>query len=282
MTNSNRKSDRDGESLFVLRRAWVKGVCKRTDLDKVFGTTKSPNRAQAILEKAIKDWPKALVRIPYKGVYAKTSVARPKETEATVILDLIAKRAPPQETGIFPHEGIPRLFMTPKPSRAMNPRATQVLLSAALQQTPVRVLYVGLRRKEEARWRNLWPRALEHTGLFWRLHAQDMDDADHGYPIKTYILGRVMEAEPLPEKSVPKKFVPKIWVRHERRLRVSLSEGLSDDQILALCNQFDIQNGVMEWPEHGVYGLRREFSDAPVPEGVVWPPMTSIRDEGEA
>ena len=265
-------------TLFVLRRAWLLGECRRADMDRAFGTVKSPNRASNLLQKAVQVWPDHLVRLRHRGVFPNPHAPRPAPVEATLLLDLLAQGAPPQETGLFPDDGVPFLKPIPKPSRALTPLATRVVLDAALHERPIRALYVGLRVGENGRWRLLWPRALEHTGLFWRLYAQDIEAASQGFPIKTYVLARILEAQPLDPKDVPKNFTPRTLVPRTRRFRVFLSEALTPDQAAVMRNQLDIQDGIMTWPDHALHAFRREFIDEPVPADIVWPPITRLED----
>jgi hypothetical protein len=60
----------------------------------------------------------------------------------------------------------------PPSATAMAESALQGILNAALGDAPLEILYVGLRRGESGHWGTVGPRALEFTGLFWRLHAQ--------------------------------------------------------------------------------------------------------------
>ncbi|MDA8390728.1 MAG: hypothetical protein M0Z76_08390 [Gammaproteobacteria bacterium] len=265
-------------TLFVLRRAWLFGECRRSDIDRAFGTVKSPNRAAALLQGAVQAWPHHLIRLRHRGVFPNLHAVRPAPVEAGLILDLLAQGAPPQETGVFPGDGAPILKPVPKPSRALTPLATRVVLDAALHERPIRALYVGLRVSESGRWRLLWPRALEHTGLFWRLYAQDLEAARQGFPIKTYVLARILEAQPLDPKDVPKDFTPRTLVRRTRRFRVFLSEALTSDQVAVVRNQLDIQDGIMTWPDHALHAFRREFVDEPVPADIVWPLITRLED----
>ena len=266
-------------SLFVLRRAWLIGECRRADVDRAFGTVKSPNRADAILRHAVQAWPQHLVRLRHRGVFPHPHAASPAPADPGLVLDLLARGAQASETGIFPGEdGIPILKPSPKPSRAMTAQATRVVLSAALHERPIRVLYVGLRVGENARWRSLWPRALEHTGIFWRLHAQDLEAATQEFPIKTFLLARILEAQPLDSKDIPKSFSHRAIVRTTRRFRAFLSEKLTPDQAAAIRNQLDIQDGIMTWPEHAMHAFRQEFTDEPVSANIVWPPVTHIED----
>jgi hypothetical protein len=264
------------DALFVLRRAFLFGVCRRADVNRACGTEFSPNRASAIMRGAVARWPHLLYSAPHRGVFPRDGAACPKEADASHILSLIAKGAGPRETGVFPEDGAPVLMPKPKPAQALREGSTQAVLNAALHDKPLRILYVGLRRGENARWRGIWPRAMEFTGLQWRLHAQDLEAADQGFPIKVFMLSRIMDAQPLSEKEVPKGFTPKTLVRQDRVLRVSLSEDLTPDQAQVIRNAFGIKDGVMTWPDHALYEFKRDFTREPPNPDIVWPTMTRL------
>ena len=267
-------------SLFVLRRAWRMGQCRRADVDEAFGTENSPNRASKIIKQAVARWSSHLLYLPHRGVFPNTRAACPEPARAEVVLDLLARRAPPQETGLLPGDGVPFLHPSPKPSRAATDAATQAVLDAALRNAPLDILYVGLRRYESARWRHVWPRAMECTGLHWRLHAQDLDDAARGYPIKTFVLARVLGARTTSDWVRPADFRPKEVLHDRSRLRVHLSPSLTPDQVTAIENQFDIHEGKMTWPRSALHSFRREFTESQVPPDVVWPVIERIDEIG--
>ena len=264
------------DTLFVLRRAFLFGVCRRADVNRACGTAFSPNRATAILRTAVAQWPTLLYAVPHRGVYPRAGVAIPEEARADRILALMAQGADSRVTGVFQGDGVPVLQPKPKPARALHDGATQIVLDAALHEKPVRILYVGLRRGESARWRRIWPRAIEFTGLHWRVHAQDMDAAEQDFPIKVFVLARVMDAQPLSAKDAPPGFRPKTLVSQERLLRVSLSEDLTSDQVKAVQNDFDVRDGTMTWPDHALHEFKREFTREPSNPGVVWPLISRV------
>ena len=255
------------------------GRCRRADVDRAFGTDRSPNRASKIIGQAVRQWSEELYRSPRIGVFPNRRVPVPPPARATVILDLLARNAPPQETGLFPDEGAPVLKPAPATAGAMSESATQAVLDAAVREVPLEILYVGLRRGESARWRTVWPRALEFTGMFWRIHAQDLEDAQAHHPIKTFVLARVLDARPATDWREPAGFVPRALVRDRRRLRVHLSDALTADQATAVRNQLDIQDGVITWPDHALHTFRREFTALAVPADVVWPVITRLEED---
>ena len=267
------------ETVFVLRRAWLVGRCRRADVDRAIGTDRSPNRASKILQRAVSQWSHELYRSPRIGVFPNRRIPVPDLVRAETILGLLASGASPQESGLFPDDGVPILRPHPPPARAGTAAATGAVLDAAVRGEPVEILYVGLRRGESARWRTVWPRALEFTGMFWRIHAQDLEDAQAHHPLKTFVLARVLDARPATDWREPAGFVPRALVRDRRRLRVHLSDALTADQATAVRNQLDIQDGVMTWPDHALHTFRREFTALAVPADVVWPVITRLEED---
>ena len=197
-------------------------------------------------------------REPLKGHINAETASKP--TTGTI-------PAPVQQTLALPK---------PKPAQTLHDGATQLVLDAALHEKPVRILYVGLRRGESARWRRIWPRAMEFTGLQWRFHAQDMDASGQGFPIKVFMLSRIMDAQRLPEKDAPPGFTPKTLARQDRVLRVSLSEDLTADQAQAIRNGFDIRDGLMTWPDYALHEFKREFTREPPNPDIVWPTIARL------
>lgn len=268
--------DKSQEALFVLRRAFLVGRCRRTDIDRAFDSNSSPNRGTNILKRAVAMWPRLLYQSGKRGVFPIPDAPVPPEAAAPMILNLIAKNATSKETGIFPNDGAPFLLPQPKPGHAVYDAATNVVLHAALAKRPIRILYVGLRRNESARWRRVWPRALEFTGFQWRIHAQDMDDVSHGFPIKCYVLARVFEAQFLDVQEIPLGFRPLEQTQRQCTLRAHLSEDLTPDQVKAVVNEFGIRDGIMQWPAYAVHDFRRLFSRAQTSDDIIWPLLSRV------
>lgn len=259
---------------FVLRRAFLVGVCRRADINRAFGTDLSPNRASAIMKNAVQKHRAFLYAVSHRGIFPKDQVARPEEADPARILTLIAQGASPQVTGLFADDGISMLLPTVAPAMAMDRGATEAVLHAALNHLPLQVLYVGLRRGESARWRAIWPRAMEFTGAQWQIHAQDLDDREHGFPIKTFLLPRIREARPVAEKAVPAGFHVKTLPKTQRSLRVHFSDQLTPDQESALRNEFRVENGVVHLPAHAVYAFLQSYTNHSINPEIVWPPIT--------
>jgi hypothetical protein len=269
------------EVLFILRRAWTVGACTRKDVERAFGTHRSPALSAKLMRAAIQQWPAHLSWKKWIGILPVRTLPCPAEAQASEILRLVESGAPSSATGIFGDDGVPILRPAPLAPRAQTEQATAVILQAAVLQQPLRILYVGLKRNESPRWRRVWPSALEFTGMYWRLHAQDMEDEAARWPIKVFVLYRVIDAAPADPKDTPEGFQRREIVRSRARLRVSLNESLTPEQAQAIKNGLGISSdGTMTWPTHSLYEFKREWAGAPVPGNVVWPLMSRI-DEVE-
>ena len=288
----NKKTIMDMAVTFVLRRAWLTGVCTRADIDRAFGTAASPNRGTAIMQAALRAWPNHLRRIKNRGIFPKRESATPPPARAETVLGLLASGAQPEVSGLFPGDGVPVIMPEP-PAALPVGNAAPIVLHAAINETAVDILYAGLRVGEVAKWRRVLPRALEFTGRFWRLHAQDVgsvEGRDSGpapvglapadAPIKIFVMARILEAASVHQWVPPTGFKRKNIVLAYRKLRVHLSDQLTDDQKRAICNQLGIQDGVMTWPEHASFDIVREFAGAEAKPGIVWPVLSRVDDLG--
>lgn len=264
-------------ALFALRRAWLVGLCRRSDIDRAWGTSKVPVLADRLMAESALTWRTHLQRVPYKGLYPRLQERRPPEVSASTMLALLARGASVRETGLFPDEA-PVLLPEQQPIGTMSDSATEALLDALIHKRAVRVLYVGLRQGERARWRVLGPQALEFTGSpQCRLHAQDLEA--EGAPSKTFVLARIFDVQPADprfEDFSPALLLASVAYRVKQRLRLTLNEHLTPDQEQAVAHELGIKGGIAEVPEHAVHDFGRIYANTAPTPGIVWPPVSHI------
>lgn len=271
-------AERSVSSLFVLRRAWLIGVCRKRDIERAFGLHDSPATVARVMRDAVNDYPESLKWVKRSGVCPVGSSLKPKEVSPAVMFDLLAKNAQPCATGIFDDDGVPVLLPSHRFGLADTESASEAILEAALHGRQLLVLYVGMRRNEQPKWRRVMPRALEYTGLYWRLRAQDIDDSERGFPIKAFVMHRILDAKPC-KTPLPSGFRDIVTVKSERLIKVFLNEDLSEYQARTLKNGMRIgDDGVLKWPDHSLYEFKRELAGAPAQDGIVWPPITRIEE----
>ncbi len=264
--------DTDETSLFILRRAWLFQRCRRKDVDTIFGTRNAPARASRIMQQAIIKYPKYLQWTKKFGILPLGN-QKPHEVEALTIMNLIALGKSSIETGIFQGESLP--FLMPQPLRTItaNEKCANDILQAVLNDKPLEILYVGLRKGENARWRKVWPSGLEFTGIQWRLHAQDIEDPQG--VIKVYVMGRILETRYL--TTVVKNFKRRKVISDRVNLRAQLNTELTPDQQHVLQQSFGMdKNCHMSWPAYALYEFKRDFVEAPVSLETVWPVISRL------
>jgi len=270
------RSSIEDKAIFALRRAWFVGVCSRADLKRAF--PESPAGLSKTLRYIANFHHQHLMWKPRIGLVPMPQAARPPECATSKLLDLLAKGCPPQVTGVFDDDGRPRLMPAVIPV-AQDDRVNDLILAALMSKDPdqctLRILYVGLRRGEAARWRMVRPRALEFTGTTWRLHAQDMEAPDRQFPIKVFVLYRIMDAQYPVAFKRPGGFADRTLIETHARLRVSLSEDLTPAQEKTLRWGLGIKaDNTLQWPHHSLYEFKREWAKAEPSTDIVWPVLT--------
>jgi hypothetical protein len=210
-----------------------------------------------------------------------TNIPCPPEASIDLILNKIARGEPSQSTGIFDDDGVgilrPKIIQT----STLTENATKIVIQAALRDEPLQILYVGLRRNESARWRSLWPCALEFTGKSFRLHAHDIDDAAQNFPVKVFLLPRILDARNLEVKGI-KRLLPETFVRQSRvkidvNLRVFMNEALTTDQEKVARHELGVApSGQMSWPSHSLYEFRRDNEGIRPSTDIVWPLLSRV------
>lgn len=264
---------------FVLRRAWFKGVCTRQDIERAFEDVRSPAVTSRVMREAVNARPHHLLWKKRIGVVPMPGTMRPNECRSSLLLEQVASGCGPQITGIFEDDGAPILRPRPLQAGAQSERANDLILQASIQDVPLRILYVGLKRHDAPRWRNVWPCALEFTGAYWRLHAQDLEAADQGYPVKVFVIYRILEADLLGHFKEPAGFYRRRMTETTTKLRASVSEHLTPEQAKAVKWGLGIdERGVMTWPNHSLYEFKREWAGTPPGKDIVWPLLGHVEE----
>lgn len=275
---TRRSVERGEVSLFVLRRAWWTGVCRKRDVERAFGLSHSPATVARLMKAAVLDFPGCLKWVKRLGVYPVSSAMRPREVSPEVMFDLLAGGATPRMTGLFEEDIVPVFRPTVRFGLAATEQASALLLEAAIRQQPIRILYVGMRRNEQPRWRRVIPRALVFTGMYWQMSAQDVDDDAKGYPIKSFVVYRILDARE-DSSPLPSGFVHRKLVKPNRQIKVFLSDELNEHQADAVRRGLGLKaDGTLLWPEHLLHDFKREWAGVPPAPDIVWPPLSRVEE----
>lgn len=255
--------------LFVLRRAVRFGVATRADVREAFGKIGTTRASQA-LDYAALHWPRTLERTG-KAVKRRDDAEIPPEAGEAQLMDCLDNGwLEFRQTGLRPSElPVERVRWTaPEPER---PGVLFTVVGAIAHEEILRIHYVGLRENESARWRRVYPTGLERLGDQWRLVAQDLEA--EGYPLKTFVLPRILDAEATAERR-PRDMVRQAPDDRQVSVPVQLNPRLTEDQRRALAHELRIENGRVALPKRGEFEYFRRYADEPVNEGVVWPPLS--------
>jgi hypothetical protein len=164
--------------------------------------------------------------------------------------------------------------------RAVAPQKPGVLteiVKAIVHERPVRIRYVELRQGETARWRLVYPVGVERLGDRWQLVAQDLEAP--GYPIMTFILPRVLDAE-ASDANLPKDMVRQSADDRMEAVRVQFHPRLTMDQREALAHELGIRDDVVTLPQRGIFEYFRRFSNELTNQDAIWPIIFLWPEEG--
>lgn len=274
MTESLAYRPPDEVCLFILRRAVRYGSATRRDVPDAFGKI-GTTKATLALDAAAAHWPRTLERTG-KGIRLREGAEIPPEASESQLLECL-------ENGwlAFRHTGLrPRELPAERVQWTHNaPRKAGVLATlthAIVHEQAVRIAYVGLRKDESARWRLLLPVGLERMGDQWRVVAQDLEAEQ--YPIKTFVLPRIVDAEATNAK-LPDDIIRQAGDDRLVKVPIRLNPELTDDQRTVLAHELNIREGAVSLPKRGVFEFLRRFSDQEPSPDAVWPPI--FREEEE-
>lgn len=259
---------------FILRRAFRLGRVTRGDVQAAYPEF-SYSKAGLVLGAAVEDWPEHLERdgrsVVPRARAGPPAVADEGELMAALDQGLFGMRY----TG-FAQEELPAHQVRWVCS---GPRKSGVLLTLGrimAEKGGAEVCYVGLRAGEAARWRRVFPLALEQMGLQWRLLAQCLES--EGYPLKVFVLTRILDAAPMSSR-LPRGFAPRADTDRTARYRVRLNPQLTADQQAAVAAELCLEHGRVVISQRSRWEFERQFGHARVHEDAVWPPVDGLEEE---
>lgn len=265
---------REERQLFILRRAFWFGRVKRSEVMDVFKI--SDNQASLDLKRAVFERWKPYIRrdglTGHSGVVPIYGVQAPAEASASKMLSLFERHAEYNETGLSQSEF--NLLVCKAPVYRANDSLLEVVMQACIHSLPIEILYVGLRKDEEARWRQVLPNGMEFTGRQWRLIAQDISDEKQ----KTYVLPRILSARTISITSKIKK-INRIGIGEAEELyTVTLNSEMTKDQVSAISNELGVDGSYLKINSRNVYEFRKLYcDDRSGLEHIVWPVVKDIK-----
>lgn len=92
-----------------------------------------------------------------------------------------------------------------------------------------------------------------------------------GYPIRVFVLSRILNAENAPLKRRPPGFVHQHHSDAIVSVAVALNPKLSPLQKEIIADELDIREGQVRLAKRGIFEFKRRFSNEPVSVGAIWP-----------
>lgn len=264
---------KEARQLFIIRRAFWLGKVKRSEVVDAFEI--SDNQASLDLKRAVFGrWAPYIRReglTGRSGVLPIYGVQAPYEASASKMLSLFERSAKYQETGVTEKEF--SLLVCESPVYRANDEILEILMQACIHKTPIEILYVGLRKGESSKWRQIMPNGMEFTGRQWRLIGQDLNDSQKQ---KTYVLPRILSAKNAVIKL--KKMTPMSIGATGEKYQVTLNAGLTKDQLTAISNEIGIDNGTILMSLRNTYEFKKLYcDDRSGLEKIVWPVVQDIK-----
>jgi predicted DNA-binding transcriptional regulator YafY len=262
---------RDQEGmLFVLKRAVRFGKVFRRDLIEAFDGDFGETKASALMSEAAGRWPETLERRSHEIVPRPNPKIPAKASEEDLMKALDYGQTEFRQIGLRVPDELNVLVVKWTRSLPRQPGAFSVIVSSLIHEQPIELLYVGLRRNEQAHWRRVAPLTLEKMGDQWRLIAQDWDDSAAAYPVKVFVLSRILDAR-LADCRLPPNIIRQGDNDQRVRIPVRLHPDLTPDQQAAICHELMVQDQQISIALRSQFELLRRFSDIPPRANAVWP-----------
>lgn len=261
---------------FIVRRAFRHGSLARTDLKKAFAIStpsasryfseapNDPEYGQYIQREGHRIKPQTLVNPPpwagEEDLLNTLNYGCYSKTDPSVIA---------QATGLF-YQELPLVYVSWTNSLPKQPGTLMTIVKAIDHKQFLRLVYVSLNLGEQKKQRIVAPLALEKMNDQWRLIAQDTQKED--YPIRVYVLSRILEAEALLDRKA-KKFAWKLKPEADSQAKydVRLNTLYSEDQKEVLEHELGIKNGIVSVTSRSEFEFLRRFSNQE--NKGIWPPL---------
>jgi hypothetical protein len=253
---------------FILRRAFRHGTVSRADIIKALDVS-TATATRAISETAARHGD--ILERRGHGLSPKPLAACPTcASEADLLKHLDAQKNDAASTGLFEEE-LPLIYVTWTNSLPSRNGTLHKIVKAIQSHKQIDIVYVGLRFNDKPRNRKILPLALEKMNDQWRVVAQDMETT--GFPIKVFVLPRIMAASPSSSsKRIPNPYIKGHTDQHIH-LKVRLDHRFTDIQQRVLMHELQIIGDGIHIAERSLHEFKRRFTNAPPSEDAVWPPL---------
>jgi hypothetical protein len=270
---------RNQEGLFfVLRRAVRFGKVVRSDVIEAFDGDFRATKASALMSEAAGCWPETLERRSHEIALRPNPKIPPEASEEDLMKSLDYGQTEFRRIGLRVPDELGVVVVKWTRALPRQPGAFSVIVTGLIRYQPIELLYVGLRKNEQARWRRVLPITLEKMGDQWRLIAQDLDDPGAAYPVKVFVLPRILDARAA-DRKLPDNIIRQDYSDECARIPIRLHRSLTPDQQAAVRHELMVQNNQITVARRSVFELLRRFSDLPARADAIWPLIYRLDEE---
>lgn len=272
----NSKNQIDIKTAFIWRRAFRSPdrLVVRSEVVEAFKI--STTAASTLLTSVVESSNSLLQRAGNKVIAPTWSTPPRWADENDLMYSLDHGQTSFAETGLRFSE-LPVSFSSWSSNLPSTPGAMTIIVDALVRKRTAYIQYVGLKVGDIARFRCIYPIALERSGDQWRLVAHDMEISD--FPIRTFVISRITGASANLEK-LPRGFIPSNPVDYKQNVAINWDLRLNDDQKQALRNELGINSqDVLNINSRDVHEFLIRFGGRAVGSDIAWPPFRKNHNE---
>lgn len=265
----NKSATLDNATDFIVKRAFRAGAVTRGDVILALGV--STATATRLMAEVVTKRGDILERFRQK-IVPRLLAKPPACASEEALLQTLNEGGHDflLRVGLYEYE-LPISYVSWTNSTPKKPGILGMLIEAIRTESYLRIAYIGMREKEEPASRVIAPLGLERMNDQWRVIAQDL--GKDGYPIRVFVLSRILDAERAPLKRRPPGFVHQHHSDAIVPVSVALNPKLSPLQKEIIASELGIRDGKVRLAQRGIFEFKRRFSDAPASPGAIWPPL---------
>ncbi len=270
----NKSNTLDKATDFILKRAFRAGRVSRNDVMQALGV--STATATRLMAEVVSKKGDILQKVRQK-IVPRLLVKAPACASEDSLLQTLNEGGHDflLRVGLYENE-LPITYVSWTNSAPKNSGILGTIIEAIRTDTYLRIVYVGMREKEEPASRVIAPLGLERMNDQWRVVAQDLDK--DGYPIRIFVLSRILDAEKAALKRRPPGFMHQHHSDAFVSLAVTLNSKLSPLQKEIVSGELNIREGAVSLTRRGVFEFKRRFSNAAASLGAIWPPLDDCHE----
>ncbi|MBW4047914.1 MAG: WYL domain-containing protein [Proteobacteria bacterium] len=275
---TSRELDFPPEIVFLVRRVVRFGRATRAELKEFFPAP--PATLSRLTSRA-----STVAGIERRGAGRSAYLAPSGDTPPTWasfehLMHEVVNGNDPRTTGLREDE-LPVFIPNWVSNAPIDPNALPFIVRALAHRTPFRLCYVGTRQGSDAAWRNVYPSGLERMGDQWRLIAADLDNAKDNFPLRTFVLARIVGVAKADKSCrIPRSGFSRPGVHDcELSLTAKFNPALAPDQVMILLNELRVRDGTIKLHGRSAFEFLRRFGAQKPSADAVWPPLLNNLDD---